>query len=391
MKIVHTSDWHAGRIWKNVNRLSELTAVLDDLAGFIEREQVDLLLVSGDVFDSGAPNAEAERLVFGFFKRVGRAGTKTVVIAGNHDSPARLQAWGTLAELVDVRAVGLPRRVDQGGLIDLETRSGERARVAVVPFAPVRVLVSALEMAGDETKVRQQYAECMKQIVDNVTSGFRGDGVNLLMAHTHLDGAVMATSDISERTVHLGQEWAITPQSLPATAHYVALGHIHKPQRINAPSPTYYAGSPLQLDFGEVGEEKGYVLIDARPGMPARIDRLPYKGGKPLLKIRGTLQELEARAESLADAGFLHVTVPGDRPDPDLSRKVHNALSRSRVIKVIPELPEAPAETSPAEARATTPVELFRQYYRAEHGGVDPDQPLLDAFEDLRQSREELS
>ena len=92
MRIVHTSDWHAGRVWKTVDRLPELAAVLEDLGDFVERERIDLLLMSGDVFDTGAPSAEAERLVFGFFKRVGRTGTRTVVIAGNHDHPTRLRA-----------------------------------------------------------------------------------------------------------------------------------------------------------------------------------------------------------------------------------------------------------------------------------------------------------
>ena len=108
MLIVHTSDWHAGRLWKAIDRLPELEAVLENLGDYIERERVDLLLMSGDVFDSRGPSAAAERAVFRFFRRVGKAGTKTAVIAGNHDDPLRLEAWGTLAELVDVSTVAAP-------------------------------------------------------------------------------------------------------------------------------------------------------------------------------------------------------------------------------------------------------------------------------------------
>src|SRR5579863_7585202 len=99
MRIVHTSDWHAGRLWKSLRRLDELEAALASLAEFVEIEHADLVLVSGDIFDNGTPIADAERLVFAFLKRMGAAGVKTIVIAGNHDSPARLQAWGSLAEL----------------------------------------------------------------------------------------------------------------------------------------------------------------------------------------------------------------------------------------------------------------------------------------------------
>jgi exonuclease SbcD len=253
VRIVHTSDWHAGRVWNTIDRLPELAAVLEDLGDFAERERIDLLLMSGDVFDSGAPSAEAERLVFGFLKRVGRTGAHTVVIAGNHDQPARLEAWGLLAELVNVHAVGRPRRADAGGVIEVETRTGERTAIACVPFAPARGFVSALELAASEAEAHQRYADSLKAVVEHLAERFRPNTVNLLVAHTHLEGAVVSGS---ERQVHIGEQWAATPQALPPRAHYVALGHIHKPQSVGtAPAPTCYAGSPLQLDFGEAGEE----------------------------------------------------------------------------------------------------------------------------------------
>ncbi len=102
MRIVHTSDWHAGRVFKRVDRLPELADVLEHLGDWLEHDRTDLLLVSGDIFDTGAPPPEAERLVFGFFKRVGRAGVRTVVIGGNHDSPARLEAWISRPGMDDV-------------------------------------------------------------------------------------------------------------------------------------------------------------------------------------------------------------------------------------------------------------------------------------------------
>src|SRR6516162_1233049 len=165
MLIVHTSDWHAGRLWKGIDRLPELEAVLENLADFIEHEHVDLLLMSGDVFDSRGPSAAAERAVFRFFRRVGKSGTKTAVIAGNHDDPLRLEAWGTLAEFVNVATVARPRPADRGGVIELDVRSGERAIIAAVPFAKTSDLVSAMDMANDDTAAHQRYAEGMRRIV----------------------------------------------------------------------------------------------------------------------------------------------------------------------------------------------------------------------------------
>ena len=383
MRIVHTSDWHAGRIWKSRDRLPELQDVLDRLGDFIERERIDLLLMSGDVFDGRAPAAEAERCVFRFFKRVGRAGTKTVVIAGNHDHPARLEAWGTLAELVDVRVVGSPRSADNGGALEIETRSGERAIVGAIPFAPASALVSALEMAADETVARQVYADGMRHMVDNLCGRFRADTVNLLMAHTHLDGALWSGS---ERTVHLGTDWAATRQALPSNAHYVALGHIHKPQVVEAPSPAQYAGSPLQLDFGEAGEVKSFVVIDARPRQPARAERVPYVGGVVLAKVRATLAELDSQREQLLSAGLLHVTVPLDAPDADLNSKVRRLLPNAVTVQSEVAVLESPKDL--ADHRGLAPIDLFRAYSVSARG-KEPDAAVALAFEELHDASEE--
>ncbi|MFO0983378.1 MAG: exonuclease SbcCD subunit D [Planctomycetota bacterium] len=375
---MHTSDWHAGRLWKNVDRLTELEAVLDDLGSFIERERIDLMLVSGDLFDNVAPNAAAERLVFRFLKRVGSAGAHSVVIAGNHDSAARLDAWGTLAELVQVHVVGRPRRAEDGGVIELVTRGGERVVVAAVPFAPVRTLISALELAEDETLAMQRYADGMSRIIASLAERFRDDAVNLLTAHTHLESAVFSGS---ERRVHLGNEWAAMPQSLPARAHYVALGHIHRPQAVAAaPCPTRYAGSPLQLDFGESGEAKSFVVVEAEPGLPAQVDQVAYRGGQELRVVEASLADLERDAEQLRASGWLKVIVPLAAPEPELNARVRRLLPNAVSVDVrLPEVvPAAPA----ASTRSMTPHELYRAYYAGAYG-KEPDPALLAAFDRL--------
>src|SRR3954464_14194703 len=115
MKIVHTSDWHIGRRWKGIQRLDELEAVLDHLATFIEERSIDLVLHTGDVFESRNPPAEAEELVNRFLVRVGRSGAHMLVIAGNHDDPLRLDARSLLTEFVNVQILGRPRSAARGG------------------------------------------------------------------------------------------------------------------------------------------------------------------------------------------------------------------------------------------------------------------------------------
>jgi len=383
VRIVHTSDWHAGRVWKRIDRLPELADVLEHLGDFLESQRIDLLLMSGDVFDSGAPHPAAERLVFGFLKRIGRAGVQSVVIAGNHDSPARLQAWGTLAELVGVQAVAFPRRRQDGGLIEVGSRSGERARVAAVPFAAPRRLISALDLSGEETRAKQKYDQGMREIIAHLVGGFEAETINLVMAHTHLQGAIVSGS---ERQVHLGEEWATTPQGLPSTAHYIALGHIHRPQRMeSAPAPAHYAGSPLQLDFGEAGEAKSFLLIDARARQPAHIERVPYQGGLPLRSLRKNLDELEREAPRLSTQGWLRVTVPMSGADPDLNSRVRRLVPN--VVSVQIELPERAEEDRSRPPPGSQPRDLYLAYCRERHH-APPEKELAETFDRLLEEAE---
>src|SRR5262249_22092091 len=241
-----------------------------------------------------------------------------------------------------------------------------------------RGFVSALELAAGEAEARQRYADSLKAVVEHVAERFRPERVNLLMAHTHLDGAVLSGS---ERQVHIGEEWAASTQALPSHAHYVALGHIHKPQRLeNAPAPTCYAGSPLQLDFGEAGEEKSFVIVDARPRQPVRIERVPYRGGKPLTVVTASLADLERDAVQLRERGWLRVIVPLIARDPDINSKVRRLLPNAVSVKA--EAPEVEEPITAVSLKELRPSDLYRTYHRSEHGS-EADAALIDAFRGL--------
>lgn len=376
MKIVHTSDWHVGRRWKGIQRLDEMAAVLDHLATYIEEQAVDLVLHSGDVFDSRNPPAEAEQLVNRFLVRVGRSGARMVIVAGNHDDPLRLDARSLLTELVDVQIVGRPRAALWGGTRTVETRSGETAVVAALPFASPGAWVSALDIVGEEESARRKYARTFDRAIKDLIGAFRPDAVNLVVAHTHLEGALFGES---ERRIHIGEDWAASPESLPATASYVALGHLHRPQKVDAPAPAYYAGSLLQMDFGEAGEEKSFVVVTARPGKRGSVEQVPYQGGLPLVDLRAPLAELEETAH-WHRRGWLRVTVPLEEKDPDLNRKVRALLPNALVVRA-----ELPEPLVPPEAKlelGISPVGHYGAYHLRAHQ-AEADLAVLEAFETL--------
>jgi exonuclease SbcD len=379
MKIVHTSDWHIGRRWKGIQRLDELEAVLDHLAGFIEESSIDLVLHTGDVFESRNPPAEAEQLVNRFLVRVGRAGAQMLVVAGNHDDPLRLDARSLLTESLNVQILGRPRPASRGGTRIVQARSGEKAVVAALPFASPGAWVSALDIAGEEAGARSKYAHMFELAVRDLCGPFRKDAVNLLMAHTHIEGAVFGES---ERRVHIAEDWAASPKALPSKASYIALGHIHRPQRIDAPAPAYYAGSLLQMDFGEAGEEKTFAVVTASPGKrvtPDDIEHVPYQGGRPLVDLRASLAELEESADKLR-TGWLRVTVPLTERDPDLNRKVRELLPNALVVRA--ELPETEEPPNIRLETGVPPSKHYANFHLREHGQA-VELPVLDAFQDL--------
>jgi len=345
------------------------------MAEYVEQEGVDLVLMTGDVFDTGSPHPDAERLVFQILKRLGQT-APVIVIAGNHDDPRRLEAWGTFAELANIRCIAKPRRPEQGGLITVTSRDGrETALVAPIPFAPIRWFVDAAGI-GDESKAVSSYAAGVANLAAVFADGFRSDTINILMAHTHVEGAKLARS---ERTVHLGDQWAVTPQQLPSAASYVALGHIHKPQALR--HAVEYAGSPLQLDFGEEGEEKSFVVIEAHAGVPSKTLRVPYEGGTPLKTFEGTWEELAAATDMLRAAGHLRVFLKLAEIEPDVVKRVRELVPNAVAVQV--RLPELDA-TSPTvrPQREASPLELYRAYCERKYE-MPPEPAVIEAFAEL--------
>lgn len=384
MRIVHTADWHLGKIWKNRSRMDESRRVLDHLARYVREEKCDLLLMAGDLFDTPNPGGEAEDLVLEFFHRLHEARVPAAVIAGNHDSPVRLDAWSRLTRLAGVHVVGQPKSATNGGVLEIPTRSGETAIVAALPFASPGVFLSALELQAGLGGAMSRYSAAFSGAVLHLASRFRPECVNLLMAHTQLDGAILSNS---ERQAHLGDDWAATPQAIPSTAQYVALGHIHKPQRVeSAPAPTEYCGSPLQLDFGEAGQEKSFVVVDVKPGRPAQVNRVRVEGGTPLVDLRLTMAELTQRESELRQAGWLRLTLLLDQPDPNLARTVMDQFPQAVQVRL--ELPHAPETEVPRSREGRSPLDLYRQFHLERHS-VSPELAVEDAFQDLYRTCEE--
>lgn len=379
MRFLHTADWHVGRGIRGRSRLRETEAALQQMIEIARAERVEAILVCGDIWDTPQPTPDAERVVNEVLRECVGHGFQVVLLAGNHDSRARLGALGLLSELLGVYVQSQVVDPDAGGVINIEGRD-DILRVAAVPFVFEGELIKGEAVMGRQEDWFGAYADRVAHIYRWMCAGMRPDTVNVLAAHVFVDGAQLADIDGSERLLHIGRAYGIQPAALPEIPQYIALGHIHQPQEVvNAPVPTAYSGSLLQLDFGEREQQKVVRIVDARPGLPVEQRLVPITAGTPLVELRGTLPEVVARREALGDA-HVRVVLEVERPEPGLAERVREQVGGTVDVRLAYER-DAEAETEVLLGRLA-PVDLFARYYRQQHG-APPAPQLLGLFNRL--------
>lgn len=378
MKILHTADWHAGRTLHGQGRTPEIREVLQEVAELALTEAADLVLVAGDLYDSKHPGPDAEAAVYEFFRTLGRAGIRSVVIAGNHDSPVRLDAAGGLLELAHARVFGEVKVAQQGGVFELVV-AGERARVAALPFVSERRIVKVAELlGGDPGSWREKYREGTRKLVQNLTASFRPDAVNLLLMHTTLNGATLSNSEYS---FHCTEDYSVGSDIFPEACNYVALGHIHKPQGVQGypEQAGRYAGSPLQLDFGEQGDKKYVYLVEAKTGRPTELLRAhEVQAGRRLKRVILEREALDRRLSELEFDGWLKLSVKLERPEPGLKDRLKRDYPNLLIVEQ--QLPEQlQLQQRGVDHTRTDLTDAYAQFYGDVRGETLPDD-LQEAF-----------
>lgn len=380
MRFLHTADWHVGKTLRGRSRMDECAIALENVAAIARDRKVDAVLIAGDVFDSPAPPPEAEKLVYDFLARLLPERIACVVIAGNHDHPRKLGALATLLEGLRIHVRPEVRPPGDGGIVRVPSRDGaEEAAVAVLPFVPERRVVDACTVMDAEHRWYEAYAGRIEQILAALARGMPPRSVQVVLAHLLVDGARVGTG---ERELHLGQIYGVNPQQLPATVQYVGLGHLHRPQEVLAPAKTLYAGSLLELDFGETEQDKRVVVLEAKAGRAVTVESVPLCAGRRLRHVAGTLEDLRRMKDEVGD-DFLRVTVRADGPVPGLAERVKELLPNALEVSVDHPRPEA--GPAPADPRARlSPARLFSSYYRRRNGASPPPE-LQSLFEALHE------
>lgn len=384
MRFLHTADWHVGKPIRGRSRMDEYEGALEQVVEIAVDQRVDAVLHAGDLYEHRSAAPDADRLVFETLLRIHSHGVPVVAIPGNHDSAPRLDAFAGLLRAVNVDVAARVLPPDGGGVVELGSRDGsETLRVACVPFVPERRFGSAVELFDSTDAWFQSYADGMGNLMDAMASGFRDDAVNVVLAHLYAAGAKLGGG---EREATVGLDYAVPAGRLPANASYLALGHIHRPQRVpGSRAPARYAGSLIQLDFGETEQAKSVVVVEAHPGKPAKATDVPVTAGRRLVDVVGTLDQLHIRASDLGDA-YLRVYVDTDGPVPGVADRVRELLPNA--VDVHLRYERAVDDTPATNLSSMRPRAQFEAYFRTAHGS-DPDPALMAAFDEVAAAEED--
>ncbi len=299
MRILHTSDWHLGKL-DGMSRLEEQELFVNDFIKILDKENINMVIVAGDIYDTSNPSAEAEKLFYKSLKGMTNNGKRIVVlVSGNHDNPDRMAAANPLAFEQGVILVPYPKTTVQTGIcgshkivgsgegfFEVEI-NGERAVIVAVPYPSEKRLNEIIftetcddENCNSEISMQKNYSTRLGELFSMLEENFREDTINVVVSHIYVSGS--EESD-SERKIQLGGSMSVNICDLPKKAQYVALGHLHRPQEVkNAMVKTLYSGSPLQYSKSEIGYSKSGYVVELSPKKEPVINRVLYNNFKPI-------------------------------------------------------------------------------------------------------------
>lgn len=402
MKILHSSDWHLGKSLEGQSRLPEQEQFLEDFIRIVEENEIDVVLISGDIYDSGNPPAKAEQMFYDTLKKISKHGERLiVVIAGNHDSPERLTAARPLAMEHGIVMAGTPKTiVPEGvygqhqvirsgeGFIEVEVH-GERAVILLVPFPSEKRLNEFLyDTMSEEDEKQQSYNERIKELFAQLEKEFREDTINLVMAHIFASG-VEETG--SERSLTLGGSYLADSSVFPENAQYIALGHIHRMQTVPGTNTrARYSGSPIHFNRKEIPYEKKLLIIEVEPKEPAKITEIPLPVYKPIevWKCDNYAEALKKCEENSGRACWVYLEIKTDSYITEEQIK-ELKMWKKDILEITPILPDQEAlENELSEEREKSFHELFFDFYRRERG-VEPEEELVKLLHSIIAEEEE--
>ena len=388
MRILHTADWHIGQRLHERQRTDEHKDFLDWLLCTIRKHQVELLLVSGDIFDTALPSSESTNLYYQFLYRLyNETNAYAVITAGNHDSPRHLEAPREFLKMGRIYVVGSAD--EPSNCVVTLPSDNPRIAIAAVPF----LSESDLRHLSYETEVdrNERYREWFKIFYADCVAAMPAKLPKILMGHLFVQGGKIGDS---ERNVQIGGVTATHASDFPQNVSYVALGHLHRPQTIDGTNyPIRYSGSPIPMRFNETGyRKKVYLLELSADGTLIQNQEIEVPIFKELCTVEGDDVSVLSEAMTGDWAGkYIQVKLKLDTPRVGISDEIRKAFSNrgGEILSVEVELPEVKQGPPIPLEEMERPEKIFAQFHKANFDGEPPDETLTQTFSELVQMVEE--
>ena len=386
MRILHTSDWHIGHRLYERSRIEEHRQFLDWLLKMLQENAVDVLIVSGDIFDTALPSSEATDLYYQFLFRLYRETHACAVItAGNHDSPRNLAAPREFLRMGRIHVVGLA--AEPAECVFTFPAENPSVAIAAVPY----LSENELSHISFETEPERadRYRERLKEFYRQCIEGMAPEIPKILMGHLFVHGGTVGDS---ERNIQIGGATAMQITDFPDDMTYIALGHLHRPHAISGTSyPVQYAGSPIPLRFNEANYSKKVYLLDVPIFGDVGVEEIEIPVFKELCTVTGSLEEVRSAAMSSEWEGtYIQIQLKLDQPAVGISDEIREVFHQhgGEVLSVEVELPvQAAQEEIPIE-EMQQPTEIFERFYQ-ERFDASPDELMTETFNELLQLAEE--
>ncbi len=406
MKILHTADWHIGKRLDNFSRMEEQRLVLAEICEIAERERVDAIIVAGDLFDNFNPSSEATELLYTTLHRLSANGSRAVLaIAGNHDSPERIQVPDALARVCGIIFVGFPNTevqkfCTQGSVEILKASKGFveislpgtqfPLRIIHTPYANEQRLKTFLGAEDSENALREHLQQHWRELADQYLDD---QGFNLLVTHLYVmkkgDPDPEEEPDEERPILHIGGAQAIFTENFPKQVHYVALGHLHRYHRVDTNPTVVYSSSPLAYSFSESRQNKYVILIEAEAGKLVGYKPIELKNGKKLR--RGHFNNIDEAIVWLSEYpnDLIELTLVSDNYLEASDKKRLNE-AHSGIVQIIPQIKRINEADTVAEIDLTLSVEkLFQEYFKSKNKGQEPSEGLMEVLREVLGSEEE--
>ena len=392
MKFIHTSDWHLGKSLEGHSRLEEQEQFCDDFVKLVNDNDIDMIIIAGDIYDTSNPPAQAEKLFYKTVSRLANNGERCVlIISGNHDNPERLAAITPLAHEQGIIVLGYPlsstEKAKYEGFEILESKEGclkleikgEKATIITLPYPSEKRLNEAIGNPSNDEEAQKTYSERVGELFRELEENFQEDTINIAVSHIFVVGG---EGTDSERPIQLGGSLLVEKKDLPTKAQYIALGHLHKPQKASHRLNAYYSGSPLQYSKDERSYAKGANIVDLKAGESPIIQSIYFKNYKPIevFKCNG-IEEAIKICEDNKDRNIWSY----------FEIKTEHVISQSE-IKKMKELLDDIIEIRPIitseyneeeiDINEKSMGELFKEFYQFSTG-LDPRGELMDLFLDI--------